>query len=191
MFLRVGCCLIALNGLIASPALAAETGEAAADAAPAGEIIVTGQRGPAAYKPELATSAKVNAPLRDIPQTINVISGKVIEDQGALSLQDVLKNVPGVGFSHGDGQRDQVSIRGFTGIADQFVDGLRDDALYFRDLSNIERVEVIKGPASVLYGRGSSGGLINRVRKIPARPTWQHRATSARSTIAGAKWTSA
>jgi len=78
-------------------------------------------------------------------------------------LQDVLKNVPGVGFSTGDGQRDQVTIRGFSAIADQFVDGIRDDALYFRDLSNVDRVEVIKGPAAVLYGRGSAGGLINRV----------------------------
>ena len=70
-------------------------------------------------------------------------------------------------MSSGDGQRDQVTIRGFSAIADQFIDGIRDDALYFRDLSNIERVEVLKGPAAVLYGRGSSGGLINRVTKKP------------------------
>ena len=82
-------------------------------------------------------------------------------------MEDALKNVPGVGLSHGDGQRDQVVIRGFSAIADQFVDGLRDDALYFRDLSNIERIEVLKGPSAVLYGRGSSGGLINRVTKKP------------------------
>lgn len=134
----------------------------------ADEIVVTGQRYGDGYKIETANSAtKIDAPLRDVPQTINVVPEDVILDQRALSIQDVLKNVPGVGFSHGDGQRDQVSIRGFSAIADQFVDGLRDDALYFRDLSNIERVEVIKGPASVLYGRGSSGGLINRVRKKP------------------------
>lgn len=120
------------------------------------------------YNPGKATTAtKIDAPLRDIPQTIDVVGLKVMQDQRALSLQDVLKNVPGVGFSHGDGQRDQVSIRGFTAIADQFIDGVRDDALYFRDLSNIERVEVVKGPASVLYGRGSSGGLINRVTRKP------------------------
>ncbi len=83
------------------------------------------------------------------------------------SMEGALKWVPGVGLSHGDGQRDQVTIRGFTAIADQFVDGLRDDALYFRDLSNIEQIEVIKGPASVLYGRGSSGSLINRITKKP------------------------
>ena len=120
------------------------------------------------YNPPTATSAtKVEAPLRDIPQTVNVVPQALIRDQGARSLQDVMRNVPGVGLSHGDGQRDQVTIRGYSAIADQFVDGMRDDALYFRDLSNIERVEVLKGPAAVLYGRGSSGGLINRVTKKP------------------------
>lgn len=61
----------------------------------------------------------------------------------------------------------QVTIRGFSAIADQFIDGIRDDSLYFRDLLNIERIEVLKGPAAVLHGRGSSGGLINRVTKKP------------------------
>lgn len=117
--------------------------------------------------PTSVSATKSEAPLRDIPQTINVISAEVIRDQHATSLQDILKNIPGVGLSTGDGQRDQVFIRGFTAIGDQFVDGFRDDALYFRDLSNVERLEVIKGPAAVLYGRGSSGGLINRVSKKP------------------------
>lgn len=120
------------------------------------------------YNPPNAVSAtKTEAPLRDVPQTVNVVTADVMRDQHATSMQDALKNVPGVSFSHGDGQRDQVSIRGFTAIADQFVDGIRDDALYFRDMSNVDRVEVIKGPAAVLYGRGSSGGLINRVTKKP------------------------
>lgn len=120
------------------------------------------------YNPPTAVSAtKIEAPLRDIPQTVNVVPQSLLRDQAAQSMQDVLKSVPGIGLSHGDGQRDQVTIRGFSAIADQFVDGLRDDALYFRDLSNIEQVEVIKGPASVLYGRGSSGGLINRITKRP------------------------
>lgn len=120
------------------------------------------------YNPAKTVSAtKTEAPLRDVPQTVNVVTAEVMRDQHALSVQDTLKNVPGVGFSTGDGQRDQVTIRGFSAIGDQFVDGIRDDALYFRDLSNVERIEVIKGPAAVLYGRGSSGGLINRVTKKP------------------------
>lgn len=116
---------------------------------------------------ESKTALKIDAPLRDIPQTVNVVPQSVIKDQGAQSMEDVLKNVPGIGLSSGDGQRDQVTIRGFSAIGDMYVDGLRDDALYFRDLSNVERVEVVKGPAAVLYGRGSSGGLINSVSKKP------------------------
>lgn len=131
------------------------------------DIIVTGTRD--GYVPQDSAAAKVVIPLRDIPQSIAVVTDEVLRDQRALSVQDALKNVPGVSFSSGDGQRDQVTIRGFTAIADQFVDGFRDDALYFRDLSNVERIEVIKGPAAVLYGRGSSGGLINRATKKPDR----------------------
>ncbi|MFC3376973.1 TonB-dependent receptor [Rugamonas sp. CCM 8940] len=113
------------------------------------------------------SATKTEAPLRDIPQTVNVVPKELLRDQAARSMQDVLKAVPGVGLSTGDGQRDQVTIRGFSAIADQFVDGMRDDSMYFRDLSNIEQIEVVKGPASVLFGRGSSGGLINRVSKKP------------------------
>lgn len=139
------------------------------DAAPLQVITVTGARsGNAGYNPDSATSAtKIDAPLRDIPQTVNVIPLELLHDQGAQSMEAALKSVPGVGLSNGDGQRDQVTLRGFSAIADQFIDGVRDDALYFRDLSNIERIEVLKGPASVLYGRGSSGGLINRISKKP------------------------
>ncbi len=120
------------------------------------------------YSPAASSTAtKGSAPLRDIPQTVNVVPQQLLRDRGAKSMQDALRNVPGVAFSSGDGQRDQVVIRGFSAISDQFIDGVRDDALYFRDLSNIERIEVLKGPAAVLYGRGSSGGLINRVTKKP------------------------
>ena len=111
------------------------------------------------------TATKGSAPLRDVPQSVNIVTEQLMQDQGATSMQDALSNVPGVSFNHGDGQRDQVQIRGFSAITDWFVDGVRDDALYFRDLSDTERVEVLKGPAAVLYGRGSSGGIINRVTK--------------------------
>lgn len=113
------------------------------------------------------TATKSSALLRNIPQSINVVPQQLLRDQGARSMEDALRNVPGVVFSSGDGQRDQVVIRGFSAISDQFIDGVRDDALYFRDLSNIDRIEVLKGPSAVLYGRGSSGGLINRVTKKP------------------------
>ncbi|MDH4870166.1 TonB-dependent siderophore receptor [Pseudomonas sp. BN515] len=151
-------------GLLAIPVVQAETKEALAIPATS----VTSAYEQQSYKATESRSAlKIDAPLRDIPQTVNVVPESVIKDKGAQSLEDVLKNVPGVGLSNGDGQRDQVTIRGFSAIGDMFIDGMRDDALYFRDLSNIERVEVIKGPAAVLYGRGSSGGLINSVSKKP------------------------
>ncbi|WP_293778633.1 TonB-dependent siderophore receptor [uncultured Oxalicibacterium sp.] len=117
--------------------------------------------------PTASSATKIDAPLRDIPQTVNVVTQSLMRDKGVRSMEDAVKAIPGVSLSNGDGQRDQVSIRGFSAIGDQFVDGMRDDALYFRDLSNIEQIEVVKGPASVLYGRGSSGGMINRITKKP------------------------
>ncbi|HQO16538.1 MAG TPA: TonB-dependent siderophore receptor [Methylotenera sp.] len=120
------------------------------------------------YQPaNTTTGTKTNAPLRDIPQTINVVTKETWRDQGARSLNDTLHSVPGVSVLAGDGARDQVLIRGFSSQTDNLVDGFRDDATYFRDLANIERIEVIKGPASALYGRGGSGGLINRITKKP------------------------
>lgn len=99
---------------------------------------------------------------------------ELIKDRNITTLQGALKNVPGVSQDAGDGQRDQFVIRGFSALNDMYLDGMRDDAYYFRDLSNIDRVEVLKGPSSVLYGRGSSGGLINRVTKKPeANPVQQ------------------
>ena len=152
----------------AEPAVSSAGSSANAATELAAMTVTTAREATPTYNPSVARSAtKIEAPLRDIPQTVNVVPQSVLRDQGARSMQDVMKAIPGVGLSHGDGQRDQVTIRSFSAISDQFIDGLRDDALYFRDLSNIEQVEVVKGPASVLYGRGSSGGLINRITKKP------------------------
>ncbi|MEN5236101.1 MULTISPECIES: TonB-dependent receptor [Pseudomonas] len=155
---------LSMLGLLVTPAVHAQTQDPLALPATS----VTSAYEQQSYKASESKSAlKIDAPLRDIPQTVNVVPESVIKDQGAQSMEDVLKNVPGVGLSNGDGQRDQVTIRGFSAIGDMYIDGIRDDALYFRDLSNVERVEVIKGPAAVLYGRGSSGGLINSISKKP------------------------
>ncbi|WP_448948000.1 TonB-dependent receptor [Lautropia mirabilis] len=155
--------------LLLSTPLVAPAHAQEADRATLPAVNVVGAQDDGYTTPDATSGTKTNAPLRDVPQTINVVPARVLEDQHVNSMQDALKNVPGVSFSHGDGQRDQVSIRGFSAIADQYVDGFRDDALYFRDLSNIERVDVIKGPAAVLYGRGSAGGLINRISKKPGK----------------------
>jgi catecholate siderophore receptor len=143
-----------LLAVAAMPTTAAETTAMSNKEATLPEVVVKDsatKEGENRYQPlTTKTAAKVEAALRDIPQTVNVIPGALFHDQGARSIQDVLRNVPGVGFSNGEGQRDQVTIRGFTAIADQFIDGVRDDALYFRDLANVEQIEVLKGPASVL-----------------------------------------
>ena len=157
------------GGVLFSPACGAVAENADSEATASGsgrdDIVVTGQN--PEYRTPDTTALKIDAPLRDIPQTIDVIPDQVIRDQRALSMQDAVRNVAGINMATGDGQRDQFVIRGNIAYGDLFIDGVRDDALYFRDLSNIERIEILKGPASVLYGRGSSGGLINRVSKKP------------------------
>lgn len=156
--------------LIATSLAGAKTALAQASdaAATLPAISVNAAAARASYDASRSSAAtKTDMSLMDVPQTVNVVPHSVIEDQNATSMQDALRNVPGVGFSLGDGQRDQITIRGFNSITDQYVDGIRDDALYYRDLSNVERVEVLKGPAAVLYGRGSAGGIVNRVLKRP------------------------
>lgn len=131
-------------------------------------IVVHAKKAEPTYQVKVSSTAtKTAALLHDVPQTVNVVNKTVMRDQNAASVQDALINVPGLSASVGDGQRDQTVIRGFINFTDQFVDGVRDDALYFRDLSNIEQIEVLKGPAAVVYGRGSAGGIVNRVTKKP------------------------
>ncbi|HEY1836089.1 MAG TPA: TonB-dependent siderophore receptor [Rhizomicrobium sp.] len=105
----------------------------------------------------------------DTPQSINVVPLKVIQEQGVASLQDALKNVPGVTLNAGEGgaHGDTVNLRGFSASDDFFLDGLRDTGFYTRDSFNYESLEVYKGPASTLFGRGSTGGVINQISKTP------------------------
>ncbi|MCF7785460.1 MAG: TonB-dependent siderophore receptor [Prosthecobacter sp.] len=121
------------------------------------------------YNPSRLQSAKYTEPLRDIPQTITVIPKAVIEDRGAFSLRDVLKNTPGISMQAGEGgavSGDNLSIRGFSARSDIYLDGIRDYANYNRDPFNTEQVEITKGPSSSTVGRGSTGGSINTVSKM-------------------------
>ena len=106
----------------------------------------------------------------DTPQTITVISQRVIADQGDTSLQEVLRSVPGVTLNAGEGgaHGDTINLRGFSASDDFFLDGLRDTGFYTRDAFDLEAVEVYKGPASTLFGRGSTGGVVNQVSKTPS-----------------------
>ncbi len=151
---------------IAVAALFTHKANAAAEAELA-PVIVRASAGADAVHGSASAAAKLDVPLRDVPQAVQVVDQALIRDQGVLDMKDVLRNVSGVAPAQGEGRRDQFYIRGFDATRDTLVDGMRDDSLYFRDLGNVERVEVLKGPAAVLYGRGSAGGAINRVTKKP------------------------
>lgn len=111
------------------------------------------------------TATKTDTLLRNVPQAISVVTDEQIRDQSMQGMADVVRYVPGVQMAQGEGHRDAPILRGNATTADFFVDGMRDDVQYFRDLYNVERVEVLKGPNGMVFGRGGSGGLINRVTK--------------------------
>ena len=113
------------------------------------------------------TATKTDTPLIDIPQTINVVTREQLDDQAHHSLADILRYVPGTTVGQGEGNRDQITLRGQKTTADFFLDGVRDDVQYYRGLYNIERVEILKGPYALIFGRGGGGGIINRVQKSP------------------------
>ena len=113
------------------------------------------------------TATKTDTPLLDIPQSISVVTREQLEDQSHHSLADVLRYVPGTTVGQGEGNRDQITLRGQNTTADFFLDGVRDDVQYYRGLYNIERVEILKGPYALIFGRGGGGGIINRVQKSP------------------------
>lgn len=112
-----------------------------------------------------STATKTNTLLRDVPQAISVITNELIKDQSVRSIGDAVRYVPGVGISQGEGNRDALVFRGNRSTGDFFTDGIRDDVEYYRDLYNIERVEVLKGANGMIFGRGGSGGVVNRVSK--------------------------
>jgi len=112
-----------------------------------------------------STAVKTDTALIDLPQSITVITQELIKDQNMQSIADTTRYVPGVGTAQGEGNRDNPIFRGNSSNSDMYVDGIRDDVQYFRDLYNIERVDVLKGPNAMVFGRGGSGGLINRATK--------------------------
>jgi catecholate siderophore receptor len=118
------------------------------------------------YSTQQTTSAtKTNTPLRDIPQSVTVVTKSVIADQRMQSMADVTRYTPGVTMGQGEGNRDQATIRGNNTTAGFFVNGMRDDVQYFRDLYNVERIEALKGANALIFGRGVGGGVLNRVTK--------------------------
>ena len=112
-------------------------------------------------------AVKTPTPALDVPQSLSVIPGAQIERQALKSVGDILRYTPGLSISQGEGHRDAIIVRGQRTTADFFIDGVRDDTQYYRPLYNVERVEVLRGPNALLFGRGGGGGVINRVGKQP------------------------
>ena len=108
--------------------------------------------------------------IRDIPQSVTVINSALMQAQGATSLADALRNVPGItmGAAEGGSIGNNFNLRGFSARTDLYLDGMRDRGQYYRDVFSLDAVEVLQGPSSMLFGRGSTGGVINQVSKLPS-----------------------
>lgn len=111
------------------------------------------------------TATKTDTDLRDTPQAVSVVTQDQIKDQAIQSVSDAVRYVPGVTAIQGEGNRDAIVLRGVASTGDFFVDGTRDDVQTYRDLYNTDRIEVLKGPSGMIFGRGGAGGVINRVSK--------------------------
>ena len=121
-------------------------------------------------KGKVLYSDQVNAlktPVRilDVPQTLSIVTDDDIKNQGFRELGDIVRYTPGVNTSQGEGHRDSIVFRGVRSTADFYLDGVRDDVQYYRSLYNLEQVEILRGPNALLFGRGGTGGMINRVTK--------------------------
>ena len=110
-------------------------------------------------------SLKPPVPILDVPQSVSVITDEEIKNQGFREIADIIRYSPGVNTSQGEGHRDAVVFRGVRSTADFYQDGVRDDVQYYRSLYNVEQLEILRGPNALLFGRGGTGGLINRVSK--------------------------
>ena len=166
---RLSAASLLAASFLASPALA-DTGvaEAIKLAELSDPIVVVGERGGYEAK-ETCAATKTCTPLKDVPQAVSVITSEQIQDQSLRSINDVLLYVPGASFNSGEGNRDTLVLRGNSSTADFFTDGIRDDVQYFRDFYNVDRIEVLKGPNAMIFGRGGGGGVINRVTKRSSR----------------------
>jgi len=163
---------LALALALSAPAFAADAGTTSADdpgqrkPADLDKVEVVAQR----YLPDYATrktrsATRTDTPLLDVPQAVTVVTDKLIADQAMTSLSDTFRYMPGIGLAQGEGNRDTPVLRGNSSTADFFVDGIRDDVQYIRDVYNLERVEALKGPNAMVFGRGGGGGVINRITR--------------------------
>lgn len=154
MFRYLAAAPIAL--IAASPALADPEPDARQDT-----IIVTGQY----LYTDQVNALRTPTPIIDVPQSLSIITADQIAEQGFDSIGDIIDYTPGVNTSQGEGHRDSIVFRGVRSTADFFIDGMRDDVQYYRPLYNLEQVEILRGPNALMFGRGGTGGILNRVTK--------------------------
>ena len=152
----------------AQPSQTAPAAQAEAAALPA--INVNAQREEnTGYQGVRTSVGKSPQLLRDVPQAVTVVTEQLIQDRGADTLKEALRNVAGLTFNAGEGGRigDNITLRGYSLVGDLYLDGIRDIAQYNREVFNVEQVDVLRGSASMLFGRGSTGGVVNQVSKKP------------------------
>ena len=112
-----------------------------------------------------SNSVKTPTPIIDVPQSLSILTAEDITERGITSIGEIIDYTPGVNTSQGEGHRDSVVFRGVRSTADFYIDGNRDDVQYYRSLYNVEQVEILRGPNALLFGRGGTGGILNRVSK--------------------------
>lgn len=148
--------------LSASVAMAQAAPEVLAEAADGHEkVVVTGTY----LYADQVNALRSPRPVVDVPQSLSVVTAEEIAEKGFGSIGDIIDYAPGVSTSQGEGHRDAVVFRGVRSTADFFIDGMRDDVQYYRPLYNLEQVEILRGPNALLFGRGGTGGILNRVTK--------------------------
>lgn len=147
----------ALSATLLAPAAFAEDSQAYM----LDEIVVVGKY----LYTDQVNALKTPTPVIDVPQSLSIVTSDQITQQGFTSIGDIIDYTPGVNSSQGEGHRDAVVFRGVRSTADFFIDGVRDDVQYYRPLYNLEQVEILRGPNALLFGRGGTGGILNRVTK--------------------------
>jgi len=142
-----------------------------APAATMAPVTVTGSRPSDDFAPPPASLNRLGATeVRDIPQSIVVINKALMQSQGATSLTSAVRNIPGITIGAAEGSQigNNINLNGFSARTDLYIDGMRDPGQYYRDTFALEQIEVLMGPSSMLFGRGSTGGVINQVLKKPS-----------------------
>jgi catecholate siderophore receptor len=162
---------IAIAMTVVSASIQAAQADDAAAPTPLQKVTVTAEHESDGYLADRSrTATKTDTPLLNVPQAVSVVTKDLIRDQSMQSVADLARYVPGAGAAQGEGNRDTIILRGNSSTSDFFLDGVRDDVEYYRDFYNIDRVEILKGPNAMIFGRGGAGGIVNRVTR---QANWQ------------------